>query len=97
MDYWAKSYIPEGGSPVPGLLPYDFLALKMPTLVFRSGVSDPHHPRATTDEVHALIRNSTLVDPPWGDREWIDRMLSSEGGLFKSWGQLAPQILEFDA
>lgn len=96
MDRWAKYYLPEGGSPVPGLLQYDFLALKMPTLVFRSGISDPHHPRATTDEVHALIRNSTYVDPPWGDREWIDRMLDSKNGLFKNWGQLAPQIIDWD-
>jgi hypothetical protein len=38
-----------------------------------------------------------MVEPPWGDREWIDRMMSQEGGLFKSWGMLAPQIAEFDA
>ena len=47
------------------------LAVGLPVDIatIRSGVSDPHHPRATTDEVHALIRNSTYVDPPWGDRE----------------------------
>jgi hypothetical protein len=38
-----------------------------------------------------------MVEPPWGDREWVERMATPEGGLFKSWGQLAPQILEFDA
>jgi len=97
MNQWGKSYIPEGGSPVPGLLPYDFFALKMPVLIFRSGESDPHHPRATTDEVHALIPNSKLVDPPWGDREWIDRLLDSSNGLFRTWGKLSPQIVDWDA
>ena len=96
MDRWAKYYLPENGSPVPGLLQYDFLAMKQQTLVFRSGISDPHHPRATTDEVHALIRHSTYVDPPWGDREWIDRMLDSKNGLFRNWGLLAPQIIDWD-
>jgi hypothetical protein len=97
MQRWGRSFFPEGGSPVPGLLPDDFRNLKMPVLIFRSGASDPHHPRYTTEQVHALIPNSTMVEPPWGDREWIDRMLSQEQGLFKSWGMLAPQIAEFDS
>ena len=96
MQRWGRSFFPEGGSPVPGLLPEDFKDLKMPVLIFRSGESDPHHPRYTTEQVHALIPGSTMVEPPWGDREWIDRMMSQEQGLFKSWGMLAPQIAEFD-
>lgn len=96
MQRWAKSFFPEQGSPVPGLLPQDFKAMKMPVLIFRSGQSDPHHPRYTTEQVHELIPNSTLVEPPWGDREWIERMQDSENGLFRNYAKLAPQILEFD-
>lgn len=97
MQRWGHSYLPQPGSPVPGLSAEDFAALKMPVLVFRSGESDPHHPRYTSEQVHALIPGAQLAEPPWGDREWIDRMLSPEGGLFKSWGQLAPQLVRFDS
>ena len=96
MQRWGKSFFPEQGSPVPGLLPDDFRKMKTPTLIFRSGQSDPHHPRYTTEEVHALMPNSTMVEPPWGDREWIERMQDSANGLFRRFHLLAPQILEFD-
>lgn len=97
MQRWGGSFLPEAGSPVPGLLPDDFSQLKMPVLIFRSGQSDPHHPRYTTEQVHALIPGSQMVEPPWGDREWLDRMADPENGLFCSWGQLAPQLAEFDS
>ena len=96
MQRWGRSFFPEAGSPVPGLSVDDFRALKMPTLVFRSGASDPHHPRYTSEQVHALIPGAQLTEPPWGDREWIDRMLDPEKGLFLSWGKLAPQLAGFD-
>lgn len=96
MQSWAKSFFPEGGSPVPGLLPADFAAMKQPVLIFRSGHSDPHHPRATSEEVHRLIAGSQLVEPPWGDREWIERMMDAKNGLFRRYALLAPQILKFD-
>lgn len=97
MQRWGHSYLPYEGSPVPGLRNEDFAKISMPALVFRSGQSDPHHPRYTSEQVHALLPNSTLVEPPWGDREWIERMLEPEKGLFCNWGKLAPQIAEFDA
>lgn len=96
MQRWGRSFFPEGGSPVPGLLPDDFRAMKQPTLIFRSGQSDPHHPRYTTEQVHALIPGSQMVEPPWGDREWLERLAEAEHGLFLSWGKLAPQLAEFD-
>lgn len=97
MQRWGRSYFPEGGSPVPGLLPDDFKKLKPPTLIFRSGQSDPHHPRYTTEQVHALIPGSQMVEPPWGDREWLDRMADGANGLFRNWSKLAPQLIEFDS
>lgn len=96
MQRWGATFLPEPGSPVPGLKPADYQAIQMPVLVFRSGQSDPHHPRYTSEQVHELLPNSTLAEPPWGDREWIDRMLDPENGLFKSWGKLAPQLAQFD-
>ena len=71
--------------------------MKMPVLIFRSGQSDPHHPRYTTEQVHALIDGSKMVEPPWGDREWLDRMADSANGLFRNYAKLAPQIVEFDS
>ncbi len=96
LQLWAQTFIPEGGSPVPGLLPKDFAGLKMPVLIFRSGQSDYSHPRRTTDAVHKLIPGSKLVDPPWGDREWIERVADAKNGLFRNLPLLLPQILEFD-
>lgn len=96
MQRWGATFLPEPGSPVPGLTPEDYKKITAPVLVFRSGQSDPHHPRYTSEQVHELLPNSTMVEPPWGDREWIDRMLDQGGGLFKSWGMLAPQLAEFD-
>ncbi len=96
MQRWGATYLPEPGSPVPGLKPDDYAKITCPVLVFRSGQSDPHHPRYTSEQVHALLPNASLAEPPWGDREWIDRMLAGDGALFKSWGMLAPQLVEFD-
>lgn len=96
MQRWGATYLPEPGSPVPGLKPEDYKKITCPVLVFRSGQSDPHHPRYTSEQVHALLPNASMAEPPWGDREWIDRMLAGDGALFKSWGMLAPQLVEFD-
>jgi pimeloyl-ACP methyl ester carboxylesterase len=97
MQRWAQSFFPEQGSPVPGLVPKDFAALKMPVTILRSGESDMHHTRATTDQVHALIPGSHLAEPPWGDNEWNERMAAAAKGegLFARWPLLAPQILDF--
>jgi len=56
MQRWGASFLPEPGSPVPGLKPEDYARIAMPVLVFRSGQSDPHHPRYTSEQVHAMGR-----------------------------------------
>ena len=43
------AYCPRDDEPVPGLPEADAEALDIPALVFRSGVSDPHHTRATSE------------------------------------------------
>jgi pimeloyl-ACP methyl ester carboxylesterase len=101
MQRWAKAYTYSDISPVPSMSPEDFARLNaIPTLIFRSGKSDLHHPRRTSEWVHELIPASLLREPPWGDREWIDRVAAwhgGQGGLFQNWPKLAPEILAFIA
>jgi len=82
---------------VPGLPEADAKALDIPALVFRSGVSDPHHTRATSEALAGILPGARLVEPPWGDREWIERGEAREEGLFARWTLLAPQLLDWKA
>lgn len=95
MKRWAEAFIPSGDSPIPGTSAARLKALDIPTLVLRSGVSDIHHPRETSEAVHRLIPKSQIAEPPWGDREWLERMQNAGQGLFSRWPLLAPQILAF--
>ncbi len=99
MQRWASAYQPSDGSPIPGMSVENFAALTMPVLILRSGSRDVSHTRATTEKVHDLIPHSELIDPPWPDHEWNDRMkafVAGEApGVFVNWPALAPAILEF--
>jgi len=100
LERWMLVYCPDPGSPVPGLNADECARLAAPTLIFRSGASDPHHTRATSVHLHALIAGSQLVEPPWGDNEWNERGAAARegtGALFERWPLLAPQLLEFAA
>lgn len=97
LERWMLAYCPDPAVTVPGLNDEACARLAVPTVVFRSGASDPHHTRATSERLHDLIPGSTLVEPPWGDREWIERGAAAqagEGGLFERWPLLAPQLLD---
>ena len=97
MKLWAKSFLPNADAPVPGTSADELQAFKKPTMILRSGQSDFHHPRDTSEALHALIPGSQLAEPPWGDREWLDRLKAQAAGegLFARWPLLAPQILAF--
>jgi hypothetical protein len=71
--------------------------LDLPALVFRSGESDAFHTRATSETLVGLLPKARLVEPPWGDREWIERQADRErmGGLFVRWPRLAPLLCEW--
>jgi 2-hydroxy-6-oxonona-2,4-dienedioate hydrolase len=100
MQQWAYAYAYSEQSPVPGMSPADFAKLKMPVLIFRSGKSDLHHTRRTSEWVHEIIPHSKLVEPPWADTEWNERSMVPPGpnrALFGSWPKLAPLILDFTA
>jgi pimeloyl-ACP methyl ester carboxylesterase len=97
MSRWMAAYCPCGGEVVPGLTDAEAGALDLPALVFRSGESDIHHTRATSERVAEVLPRARLVEPPWGDTEWRERQqarISDEAdGLFVRWPLLAPQLL----
>jgi pimeloyl-ACP methyl ester carboxylesterase len=98
LERWMLVYCPDPNAMVPGVPDEACGALAIPTLVFRSGKSDPYHTRATSELLHGLIPGSRLVEPPWGDTEWIKRSNAARSGtgyLFERWPLLAPQLLEF--
>jgi pimeloyl-ACP methyl ester carboxylesterase len=98
LERWMLVYCPDPAATLPGLPDAAFATFDVPTMVFRSGASDPYHTRATSELLHSLVPGSRLVEPPWGDREWIERSAaarSGAGGLFERWPRLAPQLLEF--
>ena len=97
MKRWGEVMAAPGNALLPGLSPDDLAKLTMPLLVFNGGRPDIHHPRETTEALHAAVPGSLLVDPPWGEREWLDRLKAQEAGagFFERWPLLAPQLLEF--
>ena len=100
MERWMATYCPRDDEHVPGLPDADARALDLPALVFRSGASDANHTRATSEALADLLPQATLAEPPWGDREWIERGLARAArgeGIFSLWPLLAPQLLEWQA
>jgi pimeloyl-ACP methyl ester carboxylesterase len=99
MQKWTSAFFPKDGAPMPGPTPAMLGSIKVPVMILRSGISDVHHTRETSEKVHELIPGSHIAEPPWGDREWIDHLNAREEGRgpFSSWPLLAPQILEFAA
>lgn len=100
MERWMLAYCPCGDELVPGLPDADARAFDVPTLVFRSGESDMNHTRETSEAIAALLPTARLVEPPWGDREWVERQAArtrGEAGLFERWPLLAEPLLSWSA
>jgi pimeloyl-ACP methyl ester carboxylesterase len=99
LERWMEAYCPRADELVPGLPDSDARRLTLPALVFRSGESDPHHTRATSERLAELLPNSRLVEPPWGDTEWNERTAAAARGegLFSRWPLLAPQLIDWAA
>jgi pimeloyl-ACP methyl ester carboxylesterase len=97
LERWLLAYYPLENQLIPGLPDADARRIKVPVLVFRSGASDAHHTRETTERLAALLPTAKLVEPPWGDREWIERGQSAQAGgtLFERWHLLTPQLAEW--
>ncbi len=95
MRRWAEAYFLTD-APIPCVTRAQLQALNLPVTVLRGGMSDLHHPRETSEAVAALIPGAVLSEPPWGDREWLDRLdasMAGRGGLFESLPLLAPSVL----
>jgi pimeloyl-ACP methyl ester carboxylesterase len=97
MHAWGWAFFPSGGSPLPGIQPAELGAISKPVVILRSSPMDMHHTRSTSEAVQGLIPNSVLAEPPWGEREWPDRMRGFAKGESAAvhWPLLAPQIAEF--
>jgi pimeloyl-ACP methyl ester carboxylesterase len=98
MQRWGHAYCACGDPLVPGLTDEEASAMAVPILVFRSGESDMFHTRATSERLAASLPNARRVEPPWGDREWIERGEEARergGTLFQRWPLLAPQLVEW--
>jgi pimeloyl-ACP methyl ester carboxylesterase len=98
MEQWMAAYCPSDVELIPGLPDADARKVEVPAIVFRSGVSDVSHTRATSEQLAGLLPNARLVEPPWGDREWIERgesRIASGGSLFERWPLLAPILTDW--
>ncbi len=98
LEHWMLAYCPRHDQLVPGLPDDRAKAVDVPALVFRSGASDPHHTRDTSERLAALLGRAELVEPPWPDTEWnerVDAAQSAGSGLFERWPLLAPQLLDW--
>lgn len=97
MERWMVAYCPCGDQLVPGIPDAAVRELSIPALVLRSGASDANHTRRTSEEIAGLVPNSRLVEPPWGDTEWVERMQAAAAGegLFARWPLLAPMLCDW--
>ena len=99
MRDWADWFFTAPGQPISCTKAGDLEGIKAPVVVLRGGKSDFHHPRETSEQVAAMIPGADLQEPPWGDREWLERIEASfrdpANGLFVSMPKLVPQITEF--
>ncbi|MEX5634260.1 alpha/beta fold hydrolase [Parafrankia sp. FMc2] len=94
VQRWMAAFSPRPGEVVPGLSDEGARSIRVPAVVFRSGASDPFHPRATSEALAALLPGARLVEPPWGDREYLERQaeMATAGSLFVRWPLLAPAL-----
>ncbi|MEU0539923.1 alpha/beta hydrolase [Nocardia sp. NPDC005978] len=98
---WLQAYVPKPGQTIPGVEDDLFDRIQAPTLIIRGGAKDLDHPKRTSLEVHCLIENSVLIDPPWPEDAWERAMEDFVTGradhynMFDTWVLAAPEILKF--
>jgi 2-hydroxy-6-oxonona-2,4-dienedioate hydrolase len=98
MMRWLHAYVPKPGYTIPGVLDVEFENVTVPTLIIRGGKGDIDHPWRTSLEVHSLIPQSELVEPPWPEDAWeraVESARAGKGHIFDPWPAAAPTILEF--
>jgi pimeloyl-ACP methyl ester carboxylesterase len=99
MLRWLDAYVPKPGQTIPGVEDADFDRITHPALIIRGGIDDLNHPRRTSLEVSCLIRDSTLIEPPWPEDAWERNSQARARGEdrhpFDVWVLAAPAILDF--
>lgn len=100
MNRWLDAYIPKANEIIPGVRDWEVNRLDVPTLIIRGGERDFDHPKRTSYELHALIKNSIIVDPPWPEDAWEQALAASAAGtgrIFDPWKLAAPLLNDFIA
>jgi pimeloyl-ACP methyl ester carboxylesterase len=100
MNRWLDAFIPKPNEAIPGVPDWEFEKIKCPTLIIRGGENDHDHPKRTSFEVHALIKGSRLIEPPWPEDAWeqaVKATTAGTGSLFDPWVKAAPILLDFIA
>jgi pimeloyl-ACP methyl ester carboxylesterase len=98
MMRWLDAFTPKPNEAIPGVPDYLFDDIKVPTLIVRGGEKDYDHPKRTSFEIHALIKGSTLIEPPWPEDAWEAASAArnaGRGSLFDFWQLGAPAFLKF--
>lgn len=98
MWRWFEAYVPKSTEAIPGVLDSELRGLRVPTLIVRGGEEDIDHPKRTSFEVHALIRGSRLIDPPWAEDAWERGQEARDkgvGGIFDAWMHGIPEFVTF--
>jgi 2-hydroxy-6-oxonona-2,4-dienedioate hydrolase len=98
MNRWLDAFIPKPNEAIPGVPDWEFEAIRCPTLIIRGGEKDYDHPPRTSYEVHALIRGSRLIEPPWPEDAWeraSEAAAAGQGSVFDPRVQAAPVLLDF--
>jgi 2-hydroxy-6-oxonona-2,4-dienedioate hydrolase len=101
MMRWLNAFVPKPGQTIPGVEDEQFDRITVPTLIIRGGTTDLDHPKRTSLEVSCLIRDSTLIEPPWPDDAWDQALRERAAGktdryiMFDTWVLAAPAILDF--
>jgi 2-hydroxy-6-oxonona-2,4-dienedioate hydrolase len=98
MNRWLDAFTPKPNEAIPGVPDWEFEQIKVPTLIIRGGENDHAHPKRTSFEVHALIKGSRLIEPPWPEDAWEQASAAhaaGTGALFGPWVEAAPVLLDF--
>jgi 2-hydroxy-6-oxonona-2,4-dienedioate hydrolase len=98
MNRWLDAFVPKPNEAIPGVPDWEFEKIKCPTLIIRGGENDYDHPKRTSFEVHALIKGSRLIEPPWPEDAWeraVQSTVAGTGSLFDPWVKATPSLLDF--
>lgn len=98
MWRWFEAYVPKPNEAIPGVPDHEMRSITVPTLIVRGGEEDIDHPKRTSFEVHALIKSSRLIDPPWPEDAWEraqEARDAGKGGIFDPWMDAVPTFLDF--